>query len=307
MVKFYKTIDGTVTEIEKAEQGCWISVIAPTEEEIRYIIEAYSLDAGFVRSSLDEEESSRIEAEEDQTLVIVDYAIAETDTQNAILYSTLPMGIILTQTNVVTISSKENIVLSEMSGGVVKNLQTHLKTRFLLTILLRIAAKYLQYLKQIDKITSFLEKHIDKSMKNKELIQLLDLEKSLVYFSTSLKANEITLEKILRGRVIKLYEDDQDILEDVLIEIKQAIEMADIYSNILSRMVDAFGAVTSNNLNLVIKRLTIITILVTIPPIVYGFYGMNVDDLPIPHTWFPTVISIIATILTGFFLWEREK
>ncbi|MCX7657993.1 MAG: magnesium transporter CorA family protein [Oscillospiraceae bacterium] len=307
MVKFYKTVNGTVTEIENAENGCWISVIAPTEEEIRYIIEAYGLDAGFVRSSLDEEESSRIEAEEDQTLIIVDYAVTETDTQNAILYSTLPMGIILTQTNVVTISSRENIVLSEMSGGVVKNLQTHLKTRFLLMILLRIAAKYLQYLKQIDKITSFLEKHIHKSMKNKELIQLLDLEKSLVYFSTSLKANEITLEKILRGRVIKLYEDDQDLLEDVLIEIKQSIEMADIYSNILSRMVDAFGSVTSNNLNNVMNRLTIITILMTIPTIISGFYGMNVDDLPIPHVWFPTVLSIVATAITGFILWEREK
>lgn len=307
MVKFYKTVNGTVTEIEKAENGCWISVIAPTEEEIRYIIEAYGLDAGFVRSSLDEEESSRIEAEEDQTLIIVDYAVAETDTQNAILYSTLPMGIILTQTNVVTISSRENIVLSEMSGGVVKNLQTHLKTRFLLMILLRIAAKYLQYLKQIDKITSFLEKHIHKSMKNKELIQLLDLEKSLVYFSTSLKANEITLEKILRGRVIKLYEDDQDLLEDVLIEIKQSIEMSDIYSNILSRMVDAFGSVTSNNLNIVMKRLTVITILMAIPTMVFSFYGMNVEALPVANVWFPTALSIVATAITGFILWEREK
>ncbi len=307
MIKYFKTVNNAVTEVDKAENGCWISVIAPSEEEIKTVIEDFGLDAGFVRSALDEEESSRIENEENQTLIIVDYAVAETDAQNAILYSTIPMGIILTSTNVVTVSLKENIILSEMSSGVIKNVQTHLKTRFVLMILLRIATKFLQYLKQIDKITYFMEKELHKSMKNKELIQLLDLEKSLVYFSTSLKANEVTLEKILRGRVIKLYEEDQDLLEDVLIEIKQAIEMAGIYSSILSGMMDAFASVISNNLNIVMKRLTIITILMAIPTIVFSYYGMNVNKLPIPTAWFPIIFSVIITGIIALLLLKKEK
>ncbi|MEG0615447.1 MAG: magnesium transporter CorA family protein [Oscillospiraceae bacterium] len=307
MIKFYKTVNNAVTEIDKAENGCWISVIAPNEVEIKNVIENYGLDAGFVRAALDEEESSRIENEEDQTLIIVDYAVAETDAQNAILYSTMPMGIILKPTYVVTVSLKENIILSEMSSGVIKNVHTDMKTRFVLMILLRIATKFLQYLKQIDKISYFMEKQLHKSMKNKELIQLLDLEKSLVYFSTSLKANEVTLEKILRGRVIKLYEDDQDLLEDVLIEIKQAIEMAGIYSSILSGMMDAFASVISNNLNIVMKTLTIITIVMSIPTIIFSYYGMNVENLPMAVSWFPVVLSIVAAGVVAFILLKRQK
>lgn len=306
MIKFYKTVNNAVTEIDKAENGCWISVVSPSEDEIKSVIQDFGLDTGFVRAALDEEESSRIENEENQTLIIVDNPVVETDTQNAILYSTMPMGIILTQTNVVTVSLKENIILTEMSSGVIKNVQTHLKTRFVLMILLRIATKFLQYLKQIDKISYFMEKQLHKSMKNKELIQLLELEKSLVYFSTSLKANEVTLEKILRGRVIKLYEEDQDLLEDVLIEIKQAIEMSDIYSSILSGMMDAYASIVSNNVNIVMKRLTIITILMAIPTIVFSYYGMNVDKLPIATGWFPFLIALIATIITGFVLLKKE-
>ena len=148
-----------------------------------------------------------------------------------------------------------------------------------------------------------MERQLYKSQRNKELIQLLDLEKSLVYFNTSLKANEVTLEKILRGRIVTLYEEDQDLLEDVLIEVRQAIEMAQIYSSIISGMMDAFASVISNNLNVIMKVLTSITILLTIPNIVFGFYGMNVAGLPLDHFWwFPllvsaAVIAIIAVIL----------
>ena len=307
MIKFYKTINNMVEEIDKAEQGCWISVISPTDDELNELVHNYGLDYGFVCSSLDEEESSRIEQEDDQTLIIVDYAVAETDSQNAMLYSTIPMGIILTKDYVVTVSLRDNIILSEMASGVIKNLYTNMKTRFVLMILLRIAVKFLQYLKQIDKISLSLEKHLRRSMRNMELIQLMDLEKSLVYFSTSLKANEVTLEKILRGRVIKLYEEDQDLLEDVLIEIKQAIEMAGIYSSILSGMMDAFASIVSNNLDIVMKRLTIITILMAIPTIVFSFYGMNVEHLPWAVSWFPLVFSVIITVIIGIILNKTNK
>ena len=305
MIKYFKTIDTVITQIEKPEHGCWVSVIAPDENEIKNITQEFELDAGFVKSSLDEEESSRIETEEDQTLIIVDYAITETDEHNALLYSTMPMGIILTAHNVFTISLKENIVLSELSSGIIKNIQTHLKTRFVLHILLRIASKFLQFLKQIDKISYFTERQLHKSMKNKELIQLMDLEKSLVYFSTSLKANEVTLEKILRGRVIKLYEEDQELLEDVLIEVKQAVEMAGIYSSIISGMMEAVGSIINNNMNNVMKRLTIITILMAIPTIIFSYYGMNIP-LPLSdYSWVPLGISVMATGIVALILLRK--
>jgi magnesium transporter len=308
MINYYKTINNTLIEIDKIEPGCWVSVVEPTQEEIKILTEEYQIDAGFVKSSLDEEESSRVEIEEKQTLIIVDGPMVEKNTENTIQYYTMPMGIILTQSNVFTISLKENIVLSEIASGLIKNVQTHLKTQFVLIILLRIATRFLQYLKQIDKISSSLENQLHKSMKNKELIQILGLEKSLVYFSTSLKADEITLEKILRGRVIKLYDEDQDLLEDVLIEVKQAVEMSNIYSSILTGMMDAYGSIISNNVNLVMKRLTIITILMAIPTIVYSFYGMNVT-LPFIKLswWFPFGLSVLVTAITAFVLLKKDN
>ncbi len=311
MIKYYKTIDNIVTEIDSQEAGCWISVISPNEDEIKYIIEEFNLDAGFVRSSLDEEENSRIELEEDQTLIIVDYPVESEESSNEFKmanYYTMPMGIIFTQTNVVTISLKENATLNDLKSGVIKNVNTNHKTRFVLQMLLRISFRYLQYLKQIDKTSSSTEQKLYKSMKNEELIQLLGLGKSLVYFSTSLKANELTLEKILRGRVIKLYDEDQDLLEDVLIEIKQAIEMANIYSSILSGTMDAFASVISNNVNFVMKRLTVITMLMAVPTIVFSYYGMNVGGLQLSRTpYFAIAISIVVTVLIAFFMRKDDK
>ena len=225
MINFYKTENNQIVSIANFADGCWISAINPTENEISYLVNDLKLDADFVRSSLDEEESSRIENEDDQTLVIVDMPTMTNEDNNTVHYTTMPIGIIITEANVITICTKPNPVIDDIAKGMVKNVHTQLKTRFLLMLLFRGATRYLMYLKQIDRISSHLESKLHKSMKNQELIELLGLEKSLVYFSTSLKSNEVTLEKILRGRVLKLYEDDRDLLEDALIEIRQAIEM----------------------------------------------------------------------------------
>ena len=267
----------------------------------------YGLDSGFVRSSIDEEESSRIEREDDQTLVIVDTPVSSVDDDKNLLFYTLPIGIILTDDYVFTISSKETRILDEAVNGSIRNLQPKLKTRFVLQLLLRIATLFLVYLKQIDKTSSAAEQELHDAMKNELLMQLLALEKSLVYFSTSLKANEATIEKIFRGRVIKLYDEDQDLLEDVLIEMKQAIEMASIYTGILSSMMDGFSSVISNNLNLVMWRLTIITIIMAIPTMVYSFYGMNTANLPLAETWFPSVLSVLLTLIVAVLLLKTKK
>ncbi len=309
MLKFFKTDCGKMHRIYQLEDGCWVSAVAPTAEEIAYLTDKMNLDKDFVRSSLDEEESSRIDVEDDQTFVIVDIPYQEEEekqTDDGVSYYTLPMGIIITEKNMITICQKETALIDEFENGTIKNVQTNLKTRFLLTILLRVAIRFLLYLRQIDKLSHSVEQHLHKSMKNKELIQLLTLEKSLVYFSTSLKSNEVTLEKILRGRYIKLYEEDQDLLEDVLIEIKQAIEMSNIYSNILSGTMDAFASIISNNLNIVMKILTSITIVMSVPTMVSSFYGMNVSGLPMPVFWVPLALSILGMLIVAIILIKKN-
>ncbi len=307
MIHFYQTQDNCVREVATPVPGCWISVIDPTAQEIQQLIETYGLDSGFVRSSLDEEESSRIEREDDQTLIIVDTAMSEIQTEETILFFTMPLGIIITENYVFTITLKENRVLYDMANGMVRGVQTRMKTRFVMQLLLRITAIYLAYLKQIDKTSYVMEQKLSGAMKNKELVQMLELEKSLVYFSTSLKANEVTIEKLLRGRTIKLYDEDQDLLEDVLIEVRQAIEMSNIYSGILSSMVEAFASVINNNMSIVMWRLTVVTIIMAIPTMIFSFYGMNTMDLPLPYTWFPMLLSIVITVIVAIFMLKRKK
>ncbi len=310
MLNIYKTEDGQVVRQDRLTPGCWIDVVEPTQQEVEYLTGELGLDRDFVRSSLDEEESSRIEAEDnDQVLVIVDLPVAQRQEEDkSILYTTTPMGIILTPEYVFTISTQPQQVVSEMADGRVKNVTTHLRARFLLSLLFRIATRYLTYLKQIDKISSYTEQQLHKSMRNKELIQLLGLEKSLVYFSTSLKSNEVTLEKILRGRIIKLYEEDQDLLEDVLVEVKQAIEMCNIYTSILSGTMDAFASVISNNLNIVMKILASITIVMSIPTIVSSFYGMNIGGgMPLDQFWwFPVALSVALSLGAAVILVKKD-
>jgi magnesium transporter len=305
MLSYYKTIDGHIQQIPASEPGCWINCVAPSDEEINSLISDFQIEPDFFRAAMDEEESSHIDSEDESTLVILDIPVIEKSGKN-ITYTTTPLGIILTQKNVITVATKENPILNEFSEDLIKGVQTNLKTRFLLYLMLRIASRYLQYLKQIDKISNFIEKELRRSMRNSELIQLLDIQKSLVYFSSSLKGNEITIEKIMRGRVIKLYEEDQDLLEDVLIEVKQAIEMSNIHLNILSGTMDAFASVISNNLNIVMKVLASITLLFSIPTVISGIYGMNVDGMPFRVFWFPVVLSAVCMAVAYYILRKKN-
>ena len=309
MIEYFKSQNGKIYKANEYEPDCWVSVIAPSPSEIDYLIGTLGVEPDFIRASLDEEESSHIDEETDQTLFIVDVPFEEKsedkDKKSAVKYYTMPMGIIIMKKCVVTISTSENCVERDMANGFIKNVDTSFKTRFLLLILLKTAAKYLLCLRQIQKITSVTESQLQKMMKNKEIIQLLELQKALVYFSTSLKADEVTIQKIYRGRVIKMYEEDQDLLEDVLIEFRQAIEMASINSVILSSSMDAFGSIISNNLNIVMKTLTSITILMAIPDIVSGIYGMNVAGLPFPSAWFPLTLIVVAVAIASILLLKK--
>lgn len=308
MISYYKTVANRLLEVDGLTPGCWVSVVDPTAQERQMLIEEYGLDSDFLKSSLDEEESSRVEQEDEQTLIIIDTAVSEVDKNDTLVFYTVPLGIILTGQYVFTISLRESNIIDDAVSGRIRNIQTQYRTQFVLRLMMHITSRYLVYLKQIDKASSALQKNLQGAMKNHELSQMLELEKSLIYFSTSLKSNDVTMNKIYRGRVLKLYDEDQELLEDVLIELDQAQEMAQIYSSILSSTVDAFGSAISNNLNMVMWRLTMVTIILAIPTMVFSFYGMNTADLPgSEHTWIPVVVALVCTIVVAIILFKYKK
>ena len=306
MIRIFKTEDGAMHEKEEMQPGCWIALTNPTASEIIDIADTYQIDPDHLRAPLDEEERSRIEVEDEYTLILVDIPSIE-ERNGKDWFVTIPLAIITTKDVLITVCLEETPVLTSFMDGRVRDFHTFMKTRFILQILYKNATQFLQYLRIIDKKSEVIERKLHQSQKNEELIELLELEKSLVYFSTSLKSDETTLEKLMRGKYIKLYEDDQDLLEDVLIEIKQSIEMSSIYLNILSGTMDAFASVISNNLNIVMKVLASVTIVISIPNIIAGFYGMNVEGLPLSQFfWFPILLSGIIMAVVAFILHKRD-
>ncbi|MBP3929809.1 MAG: magnesium transporter CorA family protein [Peptostreptococcaceae bacterium] len=309
MIRYYKSIDSKLEKLKSFEDGCWVNLVEPTQSEINEISEMFNIDIENIKAALDEEERSRIDIEDNHTLILIDIPIDESDASST-HYSTIPLGIILLENTIVTICTAQTKILNDFIVGHIKDFFTFKKTRFILQILYKNASYYLHYLRRINKMTIAIEKEIYKSMQNKELIQLLELEKSLIYFSTSLKANELVLNKMLRTGSIKKYPEDEDLLEDVIIENRQALEMATIYGDILSRIMDAFSAIVSNNQNTVMQFLTSITLIMSISTIVSGFFGMNVPGLPFannPHGfWLVFLVTcVISLILT--FIMSRNK
>lgn len=305
MIRYYKTSpQGELKEVETPERGSWICAECPDENDKQRLLEEFHVLPEFLRASLDEEESSYIDHSEDlrQTLVIVDYPQRdETIRKNVVTYITLPLGVIMTDGWIITISTRPNTTVESLCSGKIKDLDTRYKTRFLLQIILLISQEYLAALRHIDRMNNATEQKLYKHMRNENLIDMLVLDKSLIYFSTSLKAEEQTLERILRSKQIPMYESDRELLDDVLIEVKQGIEMCNIYSDISARTADGFTNVINNNMNIIMKRLTVITLVMSIPNMVYGFYGMNVIGLPIPEAWFPLVLSIALCLVAWMY------
>lgn len=314
MIKMYKTQIETNDTIEtkEFEKGNWINMVAPTEEEIKLVCKKLKIEEHFIRDSLDYEEKARIDYEEDDetTLFIVDVPIMEKE-NNEEIHSTMPLGMIVIRDDYfITVSLKQNKIISELEKNKTKNMIiTYKKSRILLQIFYKNAQIYLSELKKINREKEKTEKELNNSMKNKELLKMLALEKSLVYFTTSLKSNEVVMEKTLKGKVIKLYEEDEDILEDAIIENKQAMEMAKIYSDILSGTMDTYASIISNNLNIVMKVLTTITIILSIPTIIGSYWGMNV---PVPFSnnqygfYIVIGVSLLIAIITYLMFKKRN-
>ncbi|MFI3209545.1 MAG: magnesium transporter CorA family protein [Peptostreptococcaceae bacterium] len=309
MINYYKTINNKITELPSYERGCWVNLTSPTYKEIKFISDFFDVDSDSIKSALDEEERSRLEIEDNHTLILIDIPLDESD-EKSVHYTTIPLGIILLDECIITVCTKKTNIINDFITHNIKDFYTFMKTRFIFQILHKNASYYLFYLRKINKMTTTIEKEIYSSMRNKQLIQLLELEKSLVYFSTSLKANELVLKKILRTQKVRKYEQDEDLLEDVIIENKQAVEMAKIYGDILSRIMDAFSAIISNNQNRVMQLLTSITLITTIPTIVSGLFGMNVEGIPyFEHPagfWIVLSYTALICLLVTFFMLRKK-
>ena len=311
MLKIYNTNLETnkVEEIKEFKKGSWINLVNPSEQEIKKVCEGINIQEDFIRDALDYEEKARIDTEEDDNtiLFVIDVPIIEKNEENDI-YTTMPLGLIVVRDDFfITVSLRKNKIIEDFEKRKIKNFQTYKKTRFISQIFYLNSSYFLNYLKQINKETEIAEYILKNSMKNKELLKLLSLDKGLVYFTTSLKSNEMVMEKTMRGKIVKLYEEDEDILEDAIIENRQAIEMAQIYRDILNGTMDAYASIISNNLNGVMKFLTSITIVLAIPTMISSFWGMNVN-LPFQNSPMGFAIMIlIATITTLAVTWWLKK
>ncbi|MFF2446754.1 magnesium transporter CorA family protein [Neobacillus sp. NPDC058068] len=310
MLEIYKSTEAKVLEkVDVITKGCWVNIYAPTAEEIARVSNDAQVDIDIIKDALDDEERPRIERDDGRVYIIVDFPYIIHDETGFAGYETIPIGIILTDECIITVSLKDSPILEEFRKNRVKEFFTFKKTRFALQILFVISSYYLRYLKQINKKTNEIERVVHQSLKNKELFAFLALEKSLVYFTTSLKSNKVVLDKILRFSYLKMYEEDKDLLEDVIIEKTQAIEMAETYRSILTGMMNAFASIISNNLNIVMKFLTSITIILSFPTMVFSLYGMNVD-LPFqnnPHAFIITLlICSILSAVTAFVFWKKK-
>ena len=312
MIKIYSTDmqTGKTSEINEFKKGSWINLINPSSQEIEEVCKNLNIQEEFIRYSLDLEERARVDQEEDdQTILfIVDSPIVE-KSEDSILYSTMPLGMIVVRDDFfITVSSKKNRVIEDFEKNKLKNFATYKKSRFLLQILYSNSSYFLNYLKQINKESEVAEAKLKNSLRNEELLKMLSLQKSLVYFTTALKANEAVMEKTMKGKAIKLYDEDEDLLEDAIIENTQAMEMSTIYSDILNGTMDAYASLISNNLNGVMKFLTSITIVLAVPTMISGFWGMNVG-LPLQHSPFGFVIMVTVSILITLLVtwWLKKK
>ncbi|MGL4820101.1 MAG: magnesium transporter CorA family protein [Bacilli bacterium] len=300
---------GRLEEIEHFSKGCWVHLVNPSQEEIFRIVNELNIDSEFIKDALDDEERSRIEKEEDATFIVIDVPHVMHDEHGTSTYETIPLGMIVHNDFIITVTLKDNPIFERFMYNKVRDFYTFKKTRFVLQLLYTISSYFLRYLKQINRRTDEIEKELHQSLKNQELFTMLSLEKSLVYFTTSLRANYVVIQKMMRTDIVRMYPDDEELLDEVIIEVKQAIEMAETYLNIINGMMDAFASVISNNLNIVMKFLTSITIVISLPTLVSSFFGMNVE-VPLQHHpyGFVIVMGISGFIsgVTAFIFWKKK-
>lgn len=297
MIKIFKSFGG-YDEIPNVEKGCWINVIQPTSEEILRLSNEFQLPQDIIQDILDADERPRVEFDDTWSLVIM--RIPLKNINNGIPFITVPLGVYISDSFTLTLCLQDNDILPLEQSPLIRKQYRQITDvfNFILRLFLRSGNIYLRYLKEINQHTSAIEQDLEKSIKNRELNKLLKMEKCLVYFITSIKANEIVLAKLRNSKKITT-EINEDLLEDAIIENKQALEMAQIYSDIQSGMMDAFASVISNNLNVVMKQLTVISIIIMIPTLVASIFGMNVPNFLEETKWAIPFIIIFSFLLSA--------
>ncbi len=295
MITIHKTIDGILSPQEHLDADCWVNLVNPSEEELQRISILMGIPLDHLTDPLDADERARLELEEGVLLLVLRVPV-ENVSDPRIPYLTQPIGVIITPTAVVTVCRSPQDLVTGILNGRTRIVDTADRMRFAIHLMQRTSLIYLRFLKDIIRRSDVIEHRLQQSMRNEELIELLGIEKSLVYFTTSLKANDIIMDKVLRMRTIQLTEDQADLLEDAITENRQAIDMSKIHGDILSGTMDAFASIISNNMNMVMKFLTGFTIILMIPNIISGVYGMNIAT---PFQGSPHAFGIVSGVTIG--------
>lgn len=307
MLTTFKNTENGLSPLVEPISGCWINVIDPTSAEIAQL-QDLGVPHDYVTYPLDVDERARTERENGNLLIVLRIPYFQ-GVRADVPFTTIPLGIILTDCHLITVCKRNNEIVEEFASGRIKGLSTAKRNRFVLRLLFSTANKYLNHLREITKVVDALEDQLQLSTRNKEVLELLKYQKSLTYFTTALKSNELMMERLQRMQLFKTYPEDEDLLEDVLTENQQAIEMTNIASNILSSMMDAFASIISNNLNGVMKFLASITIVLSVPTMIASFYGMNVG-LPFQNHPLAFVFTLVISILIGltviYLFWKRD-
>ena len=315
MLKIYKSMEsGPLQELtlKTLEKGAWINIIDPTPYELKVVSNLTEVDPDFLRSALDDEERSHTDVEDDSVMVLTNVPVCRDKDS----YDALPLAIIVTDEFILTVCLEETPVISEFNERTAKLFRTYKKTRFLFQILYKSATYYLKYLRQISKTSDEIEEQLRHDMKNSEILRLLTLQKGLTYFNAAIRSNGAVLDKLMRIRnnqslapILKVYEEDEDLLEDVIIENKQARENLAVHLDHFARIADTFSSIISNSQNLVMKFLAAMTIIIAIPTVVSSFFGMNV---PVPLADNPNgflyvmILAFAISITSAYVLWRRD-
>ena len=288
----------------------WINLVNPDDREVDKITSLTGIPEEYLKAALDEEERARIDKDDNCVMVLMDVPIIEEDPENDYYtYGTLPMSIIHKDNYLVTVCLRENSVVNDFKVGRVKNVETFKSTRLTFQLLYAVSTKFLYYLRLINKASQRVQSTLEKNMKNNAILEMLDLQKSLVYFSTSISANDAVIEKLNKQNYLKKYEEDQDVI-DASIENKQAAEMCSIYREIMNGTMEAYGTIISNNVNDIMKFLTALTLVISVPTLIASLFGMNLGGIPgLNSPWgFGVVcaISLFLAVVAGIFLAKKK-
>ena len=293
MLTIYKTTEQGIEKLDSILNGTWVNAIDPAPEEVQSLIE-WGVDVDFINYSLDHDEMARIERDEAYTFILLRIPIHQPESD--VPYTTVPLGMMILPNKIITICKHDSDIFKVLANGKYRMLKTGKRFRMALYIFLEAAARYLNCLREINRTTDMLEDKLQKSTRNREVLELLKYQKSLTYFATALRSNEVMMERVQRTQIFNQYEEDQDLLEDVLTENQQAIQMTNIATELLSAMMDAFASIISNNLNSVMKVLAALTIIVSLPGTVAAFFGMNVL---LPGEGHPLAFLIVLGLALG--------